>query len=135
MSDYWKDVKKLSDFRLDSINAADLEHVKIRITLLNTKKGGPSTYLVTAFPAAAKEKVSDTLGLVINTWPEVVIGIISETQDDGNQTDGSQKSWALRPTRKDGHGWRKNSIMRVRGRDYAARLLLGWWADQNKKGL
>jgi hypothetical protein len=132
MSEYWKVNKKLSDFRLDSISEADLSHIMTRTILLNTKPGDPSTYLVTAFPSTAKEKYSQFFD-VVHTWPEVVIGIISETQDDGNQTDGSQKSWALRPTRKDGHGWRKNSIIRVRGRDYAARLLLGWWADQNRK--
>jgi hypothetical protein len=133
MSEYWKDVKKLSEFRLDTISEADLEYVRTRIIMLNTKSDAiPATYLVTAFPIIAKEKTAQQ-GLVVMTWPEVVIGIISETKDDGNQTDGSQKSWALRPTRKDGRGWRKNSIMRVRGRDYAARLLIGWWAEHNRK--
>jgi hypothetical protein len=131
MPDYWHSLKTLNDFRLDSISQEDLSHVRTRIILLNTKADGVSTYLVTASPITAKEKVSHQ-GLVVSTWPEVVIGILSETEDDGNQ--GSGKSWAVRPTRKDGKGWRKNSIMRVRGREYAARLLLGWWAEQNDLG-
>lgn len=127
MSDYWKADKSLNDFRLDTITESDVPHVRTRMTLLNTKPG-TSSYLVTAYPTTAKEKVTHQ-GLNVTTWPEVVIGILNETEDCGQQ--GSGKSWTLHPTLKTGKGWWKKSIMTVRGREYAARCLLGWWAEQN----
>jgi hypothetical protein len=129
MSEYWKDVKKLSEFRLDTINEADLRHVLTRITLLNTKARRPSTYIVTAFPTAAKEKF-DSQGLVVNTWPEVVLGIIGETPADDQH--GSEKWWAIYPTLKTGKGWRKKHVHIYVGRDRAARRLLEWWATENE---
>jgi hypothetical protein len=122
----------LSEFNLRSISIdqIDQNQIWLRLVLLNTKPGRASTYLVLAFPENAKDKSSDH---VVLTWPEVVLGLITETHGDGNQTDGTEKSWNLHPTMKNGNGWRKKPVMLVRGRSYAAICLLGWWAGQNEK--
>jgi hypothetical protein len=119
----------LPEFRLNSILPDQVDRINCRLVLLNTKPGRASTYLVLAAPENAKTQRSSRM--VERVWPEVVLGIMVETEGDGNQTDGTVKSWNLHPTRKDGAGWRKKKIEMVRGRDFAARCLLGWWAEQN----
>lgn len=127
-----KEPIKLSEFNIGSIRHDQIVQIKTRLILLNTKPGMPSEYIVTAFPENAKERPSGD-SYTISTWPEVVIGIIVETHGDGNQTNGTEKSWHLHPTLRSGRGWRKKKVMLVRGRNYAARLLLGWTASENEK--
>lgn len=121
----------LRDFNIGSITPEQIGQIKIRLILLNTRPGLiGSEYIVTAFPENAKEKRGH---YSVTTWPEVVLGIIAETKDDGNQTDRKQKSWTLHPTLRSGRGWRKKSIATVKGRDNAAEQLLGWTTEQNQK--
>lgn len=122
----------LREFRLNSILPDEVDQIRLRLVLLNTKPGRASTYLVLAFPENAKDK---SKGQIVVTWPEIAVGIMVETHGDGNQTDGTEKSWNVFPTKKDGSGWRKRPVMMVRGRSYAALLLLDWWAQENDRRL
>lgn len=128
---HWTNDKMVA-FRVSTIFPEDVPVTITRLVMLNTKPGNQSTYLVLASPDDAKIKRSHD-GRTISVWPEVVVGIIAEGQSDGRQDDGSRKVWNVHPTLRAGLGWRKKKVMTVAGRDYAARYLLAWWAEQNEQ--
>jgi hypothetical protein len=117
--------ERLRSFQIGNIFPDDIEHMHLRLILLNTKpKPGASEYLVTAYPARAKNKSSLIKSTEVHSvWPEVVIGIVAAA---------GMTKWNFHPTLRSGLGWRKKPAgTNKTTRSQAAVALLEWWANEN----